>query len=96
MRDFILFVGSSILTTVATILTVIIIFITIVYLISSIKLVVWSIRTRIFKNPFMWINPLKLIEYSGQNTTLHTDEGDYIIYYQSILPETKFISNDLK
>lgn len=95
MIDLILFIGNSIITTVLTIAALLIIFILFVYVISSIKLVMWSIRTKIFKNPFMWLNPLKLIKYSGCNTTFHTADGSYIIYYQSLIPKARFVSNDL-
>ena len=77
--------------TIATIITLLLVFTLAVYIISATKLTIWSLSTGIFKNPFMWFNPRKLLKYSGSVTTFYVEEGSYIVDYEGIVPKTKFI-----
>lgn len=89
--DIIYFIMECIGVTIATIITLSLVFTLAVYIISVTKLVAWSLSTGIFKNPFMWFNPMKLLKYSGSVTTFSAEEGSYIINYEGIVPKTKFI-----
>ena len=92
MVDLIVFIGESLLTTLTTIISLVLIFVFATYLIGALTLLIWSLKVGIFKSSLIWLNPIKLIEYSGVITTVSTPDGDYIINYQGLFPRCRFVT----